>query len=317
MRCLLLLIHSFPLPTSYDTFLSISFSPYPLQVFVYRNLVKALNWFSSVRLILDDPAYSGFFLRFAGATGPLPQPPPGPFHVPPCTTQGNVTQCSGYYHDQEQTPEYVTPRNPNPGIPCYAPCDCGALPCGEYLWDYRNGSQLTEWLVKNFILSDTALASPAVSGVFIDDFWCSLRDNSTTECNDPVPGPSEIDPNSQLDMGLSNESLWEITENWLKTMELAQEAILAAGGYTWSLIPGQANANAMPVIINATTCTGALRNFTLDPSATQEAPLIYGISYNSTLQTFPWLLQQLAGFLLMRGPYAYIGWGEWGMWWYV
>lgn len=29
------------------------------NVFVYRNLVKALPWFSSVRAKLDDPAYSG------------------------------------------------------------------------------------------------------------------------------------------------------------------------------------------------------------------------------------------------------------------
>ena len=29
------------------------------NVFVYRNLVKALPWFSSVRTKLDDPAYSG------------------------------------------------------------------------------------------------------------------------------------------------------------------------------------------------------------------------------------------------------------------
>lgn len=52
------------------------------QVFVYRNVVKALNWFSSVRVLLDDPAYAGFFLRFAGAGENL-NPPVGPFHVPP------------------------------------------------------------------------------------------------------------------------------------------------------------------------------------------------------------------------------------------
>lgn len=34
------------------------------NVFVYRNLVKALPWFSTVREKLQDPAYSGFFLKF-------------------------------------------------------------------------------------------------------------------------------------------------------------------------------------------------------------------------------------------------------------
>src|SRR3989338_801776 len=34
------------------------------RVFVYRNLVKALPWFSSVRTILTDPQYEGVFLKF-------------------------------------------------------------------------------------------------------------------------------------------------------------------------------------------------------------------------------------------------------------
>lgn len=34
------------------------------HVWVYRNLVKALPWFKSVREKLLDPAYSGFFLTF-------------------------------------------------------------------------------------------------------------------------------------------------------------------------------------------------------------------------------------------------------------
>jgi hypothetical protein len=34
------------------------------RIFVYRNIVKALPWFQSVRSKLDDPAYEGFFLKF-------------------------------------------------------------------------------------------------------------------------------------------------------------------------------------------------------------------------------------------------------------
>ena len=33
------------------------------KVFVYRNLVKALPWFESVRRKIEDPRYSGFFLK--------------------------------------------------------------------------------------------------------------------------------------------------------------------------------------------------------------------------------------------------------------
>ena len=34
------------------------------KVWVYRNLVKALPWYSLVREKLNDTAYAGFFLKF-------------------------------------------------------------------------------------------------------------------------------------------------------------------------------------------------------------------------------------------------------------
>jgi hypothetical protein len=34
------------------------------RVFVYRNFVKALPWYTSVREKISDPAYAGWFLRF-------------------------------------------------------------------------------------------------------------------------------------------------------------------------------------------------------------------------------------------------------------
>ena len=39
------------------------------KVFVYRNLVKALPWFSQVRTKLEDSRYWGFFLKKARPTG--------------------------------------------------------------------------------------------------------------------------------------------------------------------------------------------------------------------------------------------------------
>ncbi len=37
------------------------------KVFVYRNFVKALPWFTSVREKIQDPAYSGWFSTFIGS----------------------------------------------------------------------------------------------------------------------------------------------------------------------------------------------------------------------------------------------------------
>ena len=122
------------------------------KVFVYRNIVKALPWFSSVREKLLDPAYSGWFLKFHNYSTPVPQ---NRYAVPPCT--GN--KCSGLYHDQDQTPQH-----PKGDGSCTDECDCGeGLPCGEYLFDHRNES-LRQWLAEEFIGGKQGIANPHIDG---------------------------------------------------------------------------------------------------------------------------------------------------------
>eukprot|EP01084_Bolivina_argentea_P290417 498855_1 len=97
------------------------------KVWVYRNLAKALPWFTDVRTKILDPNYNkNWFLSFK------PNPP---YHMNPCTNTSQINKCSMFYHDQEQTPH--APAQCTKG-----PCDCGGgamnsngLPCGEYLWD--------------------------------------------------------------------------------------------------------------------------------------------------------------------------------------
>ena len=55
-------------------------------------------------------------------------------------------------------------------------------------------------------------------------------------------------------MGLSDQDIADITVGWLETMTAAQNYIVQQGGYTWSLIPGQSNANAMPQLLSKDTC---------------------------------------------------------------
>jgi hypothetical protein len=122
------------------------------RVFVYRNLVKALPWFTQVREKIQvprhvsswctefscgrphplcvcvfvcgrptrqkDPAYAGWFLKFSGT---------GNYHVPDCDANYSPPRCSDFYHDQDQTPEH-----PHGDGSCVKPCDCGeGVPCGE------------------------------------------------------------------------------------------------------------------------------------------------------------------------------------------
>ena len=112
---------------------------YQVQAKTRRMQVKALPWFSAVRKKLDDPAYSGFFLKFNSTSG---QP-----HVPRCDNRTSPPKCSIFYHDQLQSPEWngtVDVHSLNDGNCTAGGCDCGKNPCGEFLYDHRNGSMLRQ-----------------------------------------------------------------------------------------------------------------------------------------------------------------------------
>jgi hypothetical protein len=83
---------------------------YNPRVWAYRNTIKALNWYSSVREKLDDPKYSSWFIKFKGfqtgttypggtqkdSTGKATN---GTFHVPTCDWFGTAdkpAKCSGF-----------------------------------------------------------------------------------------------------------------------------------------------------------------------------------------------------------------------------
>lgn len=273
------------------------------HTFVYRNIVKALPWFSSVRKILDDPAYELFFLKFnasAAANGDL--------HVPNCAPE-DASKCSIFYHDQEQTPEVV---DGDGACPPESGCDCGTQPCGEYLFDHRNGTMLQTWLIENHIITESGLKNAAIEGVFMDDFWCS--DILTPGCNDPVQGATEIDANQQIDMGLSDDDIKDLTLAWQETMGLVQQAILDNGGYTWSLIDGQGNANASPHLLTTDSCIADLREACSVDSVWQKNSKLFGLTVGEN-NTNPQLVEDVAFFLLARGDYSYLGWGVWGMTW--
>lgn len=289
------------------------------HVFVYRNLIKALPWFASVREKLEDPAYAGWFLKFDINNTAVPR----------CAPE-DPSKCSALYHDQVQTPEVPTEAQPSPdGVCTDNTCDCGAQPCGEYYFDHRNGSSLRDWIVNELIGGKRGLGDPAISGFFLDDAWCSDKlcqqlgcpmqgqyGCAGCKCNHPQ-GASEGEEHQLADMGLSDDDVADITSAWNATMGAVQQYILDHGGYTWSLIPGQANANAMPLLMNKTTCAATLREACRHDSRWQQFSTLFGLNKGKawTSTTLTQLDQDLAYFLLARGPYAWLGWGKWGMDW--
>jgi hypothetical protein len=65
-----------------------------VRVMGYRNIVKALPWFSSVRARMDNPQYADWFLSFS--------PSAKPYHVPQCDDNYSPPRCTTLYHDQER-----------------------------------------------------------------------------------------------------------------------------------------------------------------------------------------------------------------------
>jgi len=238
--------------------------------------------------------------------------------VPACDTAYDPPKCSVFYHDQEQTPgEPGGGSNPHPDGLCDGVCDVGTQPAGEYLWDWRNAS-LADWVIENHVFGALGLGSELVDGLFIDDFWCSNLVNGSGACTDPVQGPTEIDAHSQADMGLSDGDVADITRGWLAGFTAVQAAIVAAGKYTWSLMPGEDNANAMPRVLpsDAAGCAAAVRAGCAGAFA--GAPLLAGLYMNASAPpaaAWPHAAQDVAAFLLMRGPHAWLGAGQWGVGW--
>eukprot|EP01052_Picozoa_sp_SAG31_P025411 SAG31_NODE_2226_length_6149_cov_9.156198_3_plen_279_part_00 len=131
---------------------------------VYRNGVKALPWFTSVRVKLNDPDYQSWFLRFSSTV----RANHSAAHVPVCDTNYHPPRCSDFYHDQQQTPEYPG----SDGNSCAPPgCDVGLrVPVGEYLFDPRaanvsvHGQTFVQWFIDEYLFGPTGAADPHVSG---------------------------------------------------------------------------------------------------------------------------------------------------------
>ena len=167
------------------------------RVWVYRNTIKALNWYSSVREKLDDPAYAGWFVSFKDYKGPQSN---ASYHVPPCDWYGTAAsppKCSGFYHDQEQTPEH---RGGGSDYPvdgeCLEQCDCGPInPCGEYIFDHRNET-FQDWFINEYMITNETLEhKPIPIGLgWLDD---SMQ----------LKGPTEENPFFIEDTGSTAEDM--------------------------------------------------------------------------------------------------------------
>mmetsp|Transcript_3192 Transcript_3192/g.6230 ORF Transcript_3192/g.6230 Transcript_3192/m.6230 type:complete len:443 (-) Transcript_3192:114-1442(-) len=258
------------------------------RVFIYRNLVKALPWFSDVRTKINDPAYSGWFLRFKDGIN-------GTYRQPPCTGK----RCSEFYHDQWQTPQHPHETQADGGN-CTDECDCGGVPCGEYLFDHRNDS-LRAYLVEQHIMGPDGIGNPLIDGVNLDDRWYDHPFPAGACSGDPFGGPTEEFSNCTQDMGLTQADTTALHTAWKETMTATYKSILGAGAYTMETfygIPGAPKQGA--------ACAAYFQRACQQDSSEQRRALFMGFTARAGKPAYD---QDIATFLLVRGPYAWIGYG--------
>ena len=248
------------------------------KVFVYRNIVKALPWFTDVREKITDPQYAGWFLPFK---------PKGPYHVQPC----DDGKCSSLYHDYEQTPRGG---------------DCGhGLPCGEYLFDHRNES-LRNWIIDTFMIGSvngSGVLNPSIDGYCLDDGWQNHSSPiakwgpRTGFCNNgKIGGPTEEQYQCDIDMGLDQNDTTAVTEGWYATFEDSKAALVKNNAFSWELFD----------VVTVPPTNSCVSWFQGTGSSIHSAAMFLEYSATPAPTQAEWETL-VATFLIVRGPYAWMG----------
>ena len=286
------------------------------KVWVYRNLAWAPSWFTDVReKIISNPEW---FIKFKKSP---------PYNNTKCT----FNKCSDLFHSQFQTPEYQSGSVESGS--CTEHCDCGDdVPCGWYLWNHSHPG-CRKWLVEEHMMGNTAMGNDNIQGIFIDDVW-------------DENGPELEGPGSEFavhDTGMSQEDVNTMQIEWRKTMDAANNAVIEAGGYTWRLFYNNWTCANAPFKKNE--CKEYMDVACSKEAPLEKNALFYGFSGmtgcspgdddynendNQTTSTKANVklksmedvasyfksgkdpiidkMQHLASFLLIRGPYAWLGW---------
>ena len=281
----------------------LTLSQYPnTTIWIYRNSIYGYPWYESVQKILNDPNYSDWFLKFV----PGGSKPDGSYYSPPCDTNYNPPLCSNLYHGNQQTPSY-------PGE-CAAPhCNVGNVPVGFYVFNHSsttiiNNQTFLDWFLHSYMLNDYGM-SPYVSGFFWDDYWSST---GLTPSVDSAP-------NATLDMNLTQAEINQIVVSYNYNMEVLRNMTLQAGKFSWQMLWTGGSPDAVggtcpgPLVSNVSSqCANDLRTYCSSDSITLKRTLMYAIGPGECRgdpSIMPQFNQDLANFLLIRGPYAFFGHG--------
>jgi hypothetical protein len=139
--------------------------------------------------------------------------------------------------DQTQVPEYRKrshgasevagqPKYDN-GV-CKEECDCGDLPCGNYIYNHANTS-LAEWFVSvgGPIINNRTLMQPGVVAYYIDDsFW-----HKGFKQGGGTGGVTETSGKFANDTGMDYTAVVAFAEAYERNMETLYDNIVEQGGW--------------------------------------------------------------------------------------
>jgi hypothetical protein len=207
------------------------------------------------------------------------------------------------------------PQHPHGDGSCTEPCDCGDLPCGEYLWN-SSAPGVTEWQINTHVLNNiTGLGNVNVSGFYFDDGWASHQDQILPWMPQPdgycdtyntIGGPTEIEAHCDEDMGLTQDDTTALTTDWYNKMQEVQTAVISNGGFAWQYFYGVDT----PAAGNVSQCAAFFAEACTPSSWAQTRAVLHNLTPNATSgKVYPlmYFQQDLAAFLATRGPYAWLG----------
>jgi hypothetical protein len=166
------------------------------------------------------------------------------------------------------------------------------------------------------MMGPDAMGNPNVQGVFIDDVW---DDN----------GPELEGPGSDWavrDTGMTAADVARMQADWRTTMDAANAAVISANGYTWRLFYNNWTCANAP--FEKKECEEYMNEVCTPAAPMEKNALFYGFSGMTGCSPGPNeeedsvevilnppsndpiidKIQHLASFLMIRGPYAWIGW---------
>lgn len=142
--------------------------------------------------------------------------------------------------------------------------------------------------------------NPKISGFYFDDDWSGS-------------GPSEMEKHASQDMGLSASDLAHLTDAYNWVMEQAFAAILARGKFTWNQFwnYGSAWIDCPDPMVTQSNCAADIRALCDPTSLSQTVAMLYAFSpgCHGSTSNITDVEADVANFLLVRGPHAWLGHG--------